>query len=395
MGITSTIIKQQDGFTLIDAAIALMLIGILVAPLVQTYHTWQRTADRDTTQGNLRIADDAIRDFYFNNQRYPCPADPTLNPTNANYGQEDCSGTNANIASAPVVDIDGDGTVDNVWIGAVPFQSLKMTPSEALDAWRNKLVYAVSDIQTNMATFNAGFGIITINQTNTMSIAVPGADQSCSNPPVPTSTTNIHYALFSNGPQGVGGFTDDGIQAQACAAGPAGTADSENCDNDAVFLVPTCVDSQVAGAGQYDDIFHADNLSKTNVPTKLWDSGADPNNVGAASGYIGIGNPDPQAELDVIGNIRAERSDEVEAKLGQAHASEFCDTSGSRCFKTEALAGTDPKMRCDSTEGMTGIGSSRAKCGTGLADIGSMTCPDGEYISGIDAEGNVTCSPPP
>lgn len=378
-------LKDESGLTLVDIAIALMVIGLLVAPLVQTYHLRQKEIEKSNTNASINAAQAAVNQFFFDNDRYPCPADPTLNTTNANYGQEDCSGTNPNIPVAPA-------GANNVYIGAVPFQTLKLTPKQALDAWNHKITYAVTDILTNVATYNPGLGAISIQKPayykGPDQCSIPGVD--APQPPV----TNVHYALLSMGKTGAGAYTADGAQPTACPNG--GTLDGENCDNDILFFYPECLYSEVAGASFYDDIFLTDNDAIVDAPTKMWDTGTNPTDVGfASSGFIGIGNPDPQAQLDVIGNIRADSVATDPTKLGQSQASDYCDDTGANCFNTNTIAGNDPNMQCANDTGISGIANSSARCSTVIPSATAATCPAGQYVQEITSAGAIICATPP
>lgn len=386
-------IQSQRGFTLVDVAIALLVIGLLVAPLAQTYNNWEKETRRSNTSGNFRSASEAIDNFYFEFERYPCPADPTLGPNDANFGEEDCTGTNPNIAVAPVIDIDGDLAIDNVMIGALPFKELKLTPQDALDGWNSKITYAVTDLLTDQTTYNPGYGLITINRAVTLTRPAPGADLTCTGPA--DTTTSVHFAILSHGESGNGAFTHEGTPVQACPAAGA-TTDEENCNNDAVFTFPTCLENRNAGANFYDDMFLSDNLQETIAPTKIWDTGTNPQDIGSVVGYIGIGNDNPQFPVDVVGNIRAttDPSDPIN-KSGVTHATDYCDSAGSNCFRAESIAGNDPNMRCYGIRGMSGIGSNAAKClNVVLPSASATSCPAGQYIVSITSAGVITCAAP-
>lgn len=376
-------IRKEQGFTLVDVAIALMVIGLLVAPLAHTYNLHKKEIGRENTLLSINDTRGAIDQFYFNNDRYPCPADPTLNTTNANYGLEDCTGTNPNITVAPV----GAG---NVFIGAVPFQTLNLNTEQTLDAWSNKVNYAVTQAMTVPQPWAPGTaGLITIQKLNTLV-----ANNQCNVPPVPATVTNVHFALYSAGSSRNGAFNAEGQQAVACPAAGS-TLDEENCNNDAVFTHPECIAGEVAGANFYDDLFLMDNDTITNTPTKMWDTGTDPEDVGFGTGsYLGLNNPDPQGELDVIGNIRAESDPTDPTKLGQAQASDYCDPTGTDCFQATLITGNDPSMQCNNNNGMYGIGSSAAKCSDMLPSMTAQGCPSGQYISEITAGGTIVCATP-
>lgn len=387
-------VRKDSGFTLVEVAIALLVIGLLTAPLIQQYHQFIKRTERQTTQGNLTNADIAIQNFYFENDRYPCPADPTLGPNDANYGQGDC--TAASLSVIPVADVDGNPGIDNVWIGALPFKDLKLTPNQSLDGWGNKINYAVTDVlaQPPAGGFNGTWGLITINQLTTQAPGDPA--NTCNGPLI--QTTRVHRALFSNGADGVGAFPGQGgAPVQACPAAGA-TRDEENCDNDdAVFSFPTCIANDNADATHYDDLFLSGNAQSelTMEPMRMFNPSDDPNNTGTVAGYIGINNPDPQAHLDIIGNLRA--SDKVgnPDKQGRAQASEYCATDGSGCFSPESIADYDPDMNCDGRRGMSGINENEAKCSQAVTPINPHTCDEGDYVAGITPTGDLICVTPP
>lgn len=122
------ILKSENGFTLIDVAVALLVIGILAAPLVQQYRIWLLTSKQQLTAGRAQNARDAIEQYYFVNNRYPCPADPRLGPSDADFGVElrDFGGTGQCDTSATALgpftvtsalDADGVGGNDPVYMG--------------------------------------------------------------------------------------------------------------------------------------------------------------------------------------------------------------------------------------------------------------------------------------
>ena len=376
---------------------------------MQRYHVWEKNQERASATEEQNSAAAAVNAFYHDNGRYPCPADPTLNVTDPAFGEEDinaatgdCLGGTANTQN---FDISGTGAGPFVITGAVPFKALNLTMKETLDPWNQKYNYVVTDILTTVGTFAAGSGQITINQINSLEFLAGNNFETCANPaavpppPPPPSNTGIHYTLYSNGQDGAGAFTAEGAQPIACPAAGA-TLDAENCDNDNVFTFHTCASNDTIGANRYDDWFESNAMvaEKSNVPVKTFDTGTDPNDVGTTVGYIGIGNNDPQAELDVIGNIRAERDPTDPTESGQAHASEFCDQNGSNCFDAKSIAGNDPRMRCGSDKGMSGIGSSKAKCSKALTRK-AFNCPkvNGQqtYIIQIPSTGEPICGPPP
>ena len=409
-------ISDQRGFTLIDVTIALLIIGILVTPFIQQYRIWLATSNRMVTQDNLNLSNQAIEQYYFANNRYPCPADPRVTPGNANYGAElRLPGGQCDVANlvpftvTSVRDADGAGGNDPVFIGMVPFQTLGLTPDQALDAWNNKLTYAVSSLLTDENTYDGTFGGISVlsNEVVRPAIATGGAanaDSICT--PVGALTAgavlpqfvynppqNIHYIVMSHGEDGSGAYYNNNTAPNACPAG----GDDENCNNiagnEAIFLYDECQSDPV-----YDDIFltNKDLAALALEPFAAWDNGDNQNDVGASVGYIGINNLNPQAQLDVVGNIRAELDPTDPNELGRVHSTEYCEVGGANCMRAEVIAGTDPNMNCSANNtAMRGIANNSARCAQVINGLSATTCPSGppqQYVTGFTAAGGVCCN---
>ena len=142
-------LKNECGFTLIDLAIATLVIGLLVAPLVTQYKNHLADKEFETVDTFFTDSKSAIDQYYFTNEKYPCPADPALGPNDANYGVADC--TNPPLAGSGIqaivdagVDNDGAGGDDIILKGAIPFKDLLMKVEDTLDPYGNKFNYAVS-----------------------------------------------------------------------------------------------------------------------------------------------------------------------------------------------------------------------------------------------------------
>ena len=423
------ILKSENGFTLIDVAVALLVIGILAAPLVQQYRIWLLTSKQQLTAGRAQNARDAIEQYYFVNNRYPCPADPRLGPSDADFGMElrDFGGTGQCDTSATALgpftvtsalDADGVGGNDPVYMGMLPFKSLSLSPHEALDSWNNKLTYAVSGLLTNEATFAGIFGGITIREDFVMrhptvldATADPAADNVCTDtsllvpgavPPAQVygPVNNVHYVIFSHGKNGNGAYYNANNAAPARACDMA-AADAENCNNitnnEATFLYDTCQSSSASDANNYDDIFVANNITLSSAPFANWNPAVDQQNAGAPTGFYGINNALPEAELDVIGNVRASLDPLDSQELGRLYSHQYCDGNGGNCMKPEAIAGEEPDMRCGfSGTAMRGVAHNQVRCNIVVQTLSSATCPGApgpqQYVTGFSASGQPCCN---
>ncbi len=67
-------IKREEGFTLIELMVVILIIGILVAIAVPVYFSAQNSAKTKTCQANLRTLDGAIQTYAAENADYPVAA---------------------------------------------------------------------------------------------------------------------------------------------------------------------------------------------------------------------------------------------------------------------------------------------------------------------------------
>ena len=402
-------IQNEAGLTLIDTAIIMMVIGVLMVPFLQSRSLELKRESILETPGTINQVKDAIDAYYFEtgNRHYPCPADPTIsqydplgNP-NANYGIEDRDAAYPVNAANPGQTkaycnpalLDPTGTV---YIGAVPYVELELEHDQTLDPFQNKLTYAVSAHQTDPATMTANGSVTILSKFARNSNCQTALDTNGIPFDEPNDATNVHMAIFSTGRAGQGAFNTNGNNVQACPAGANLQEDSENCDNDTIFVMDTCLRSENAGANYYDDIMVATQTSNTftAVPSLIWDDLTDPNNMGSEIGYIGINEDSPQYEIDVSGNLFTEKVYSDPHKVGNVYAGKYCDenTNNLDCFDAASIAGDDPNMKCTGQTGMKGIQYAGTKCSDSLSMVKSSSCANGEKAIGFKSNGEVLCS---
>ena len=82
---TKTSLRSEKGMTLIDVAIATMVIGLLVTPVLYTINEFKRNETLDTTEANIAAVNDAIERYFIERNSFPCPANPRLPLTDANH----------------------------------------------------------------------------------------------------------------------------------------------------------------------------------------------------------------------------------------------------------------------------------------------------------------------
>ncbi|MBS1141298.1 MAG: ral secretion pathway protein [Proteobacteria bacterium] len=228
---------KQQGFTLVELAIVLVIIALLSGGLMMSLMAQQENIASAETQRRLNEARDALLGFAAANGRLPCPAAP------ASTGTEQ-----------PV----GGGACTNAWDGFLPAITLGLTPTNetgyALDGWGNPIRYATSTY--SHATFCANSCFTTANGVKTAwngsvgalvltpdlrvcntatGLTGAGATAACA---AGTDLANNAVAvIFSRGKNG--------------AAAPASADEQANGDTDRLFVSHTPTSG---GANEFDDL---------------------------------------------------------------------------------------------------------------------------------------------
>ena len=110
------------GFTILEMAIVLVVIGLILAAGSSTLPWVNQERMLEKTRAVMTQASTAVLAFTLTNNRLPCPADPTLNFGDANFGKEDCNG--------------------NRQIGVVPHEAILLS-APVMDATHRPVIYAV------------------------------------------------------------------------------------------------------------------------------------------------------------------------------------------------------------------------------------------------------------
>ena len=125
---------SERGFTLIELAIVLLILGALLAGILIPFTTQVELRRVGETQKTLLDIREALIGFAAANGRLPCPASVTSN------GQESFVAPGGN---------ENNGMCSNFFNGFVPGAVLGIGPSDGagyvIDAWNNRIRYAVSN----------------------------------------------------------------------------------------------------------------------------------------------------------------------------------------------------------------------------------------------------------
>lgn len=216
--------KTNAGFSLVEMAVVLVILGFVIAALLLPLQAQRNQLFQSQTENQLEIARKALIGFAQAKGRLPCPA------IAASKGIEDpipITGT----CTAPV--------------GFLPAATLGIQPTNedgfAIDGWNNPLRYAVTTISTG-GTASPDF--TASNEMSVVGIAnlapnlqvcenASGADCSATK----YLTNNAVAVVYSTG--------------GTAATGSGGADEDENLDTDAIFVSQTPTD---AAGNEFDHL---------------------------------------------------------------------------------------------------------------------------------------------
>ncbi len=271
MGFAAATSRRRSGFTLLEIAMVLLILGILLAITGTTTAAYLNGKRRSETQAKLTVLDTAIANFVSLQKRLPCPADGTINAAagGTNAGLELTSGTSPNFSCA----------LAGQQNGVVPWVSLGLTLNDGSDSWGNVFTYRVdtysvavgsmdftycsgaggaiagtspaycntlcssstfplSCTSTSNATLNRGLRVKNLDASGNVN-ATPVAD--------PCISTGAAYVLISHGENQEGAYTQTGTLI-ASGSTPSGTQEAVNAANTAFTPI---TQTSCSGTGSY------------------------------------------------------------------------------------------------------------------------------------------------
>jgi len=221
---------RARGFSLVEMALVLLIVGLLAAVFLPATNVMLDNSRRKETRAKLEALEQAMVRFVLANRRLPCPADGDLPPGNANQGLELAAG--------------GACTALALTNGVVPWRSLGVSQTDAMDAWNTMVSYRVwggaglpgpsltladgMNMQaldpTNPGAVNTWLSTRGLRACNAAACAVGSAAELASK----ANGNGVAYFLISHGPNRFGGFSADGNYLGTSVGAPPGPLENIN-----------------------------------------------------------------------------------------------------------------------------------------------------------------------
>ncbi|MGE0356777.1 MAG: type II secretion system protein [Burkholderiales bacterium] len=269
---------RPRGFTLVEIAVVIVVLSLLLAMIAGIGTAMLGQQRREATRQRLAGVETALALFVSQHQRLPCPANGTLDGTNANAGLEQFTAGAPNTCSVA-------GVADSQRHGVLPWRSLGLSEQDATDGWGNRLTYRVSTHFITTPAMNMTYCDPGGTKAGPEALAAPGGycDPTCASSTFPASctlpsevtrtrglevrnlaaalimnpnanpSTGAAYVVVSHGENGKGAYNNQGI-----LQGPAwtaGTEDEEKKNDASLALAAHYVDDFFvdSGAVHFDD----------------------------------------------------------------------------------------------------------------------------------------------
>jgi len=182
--------RGKRGFTLIEIAIVLVIVGLLITGTIGAIQPLVQNSRVTQTGTKLDRVELALLAYVIQNGCLPCPGDPTpATGGDAGWSQTAATayyGPNYTSANRPCA---SPGTCLNT-VGILPWNVLGLRQADAIDAWQDYISYAV----TSALTVDAGASMV-----RTPPVGYPAGTLTVANNSGTNQTTAAAYVLISHG----------------------------------------------------------------------------------------------------------------------------------------------------------------------------------------------------
>ncbi len=231
--------SRIHGFSLIELAVVMVVTGLLLVGAIRAYTIYDAKSKMDRMNILMVTLDQTLQAYYKAERRFPCPAPLNGSTAGNSFDSENC-------AAGSILSVAGTNG-GQVLIGKIPAATLGLSNDYMRDIHGSYLTYAV----TQSATVAGGSvrGAINVREEN---IDRAAGSSTFGQLVEIENHNNITYLVTSAGPSKVGAYSYEGIQTIACSNN---SKESENCDNDGVFL------ASLLSHGNDSSAFYDDKLT--------------------------------------------------------------------------------------------------------------------------------------
>jgi prepilin-type N-terminal cleavage/methylation domain-containing protein len=210
--------SSQNGFTLVELAIVLMIVGLLLGGMLVSLSAQVDQRNISETQRSLSEIKEAIIGYALAKGRLPCPA------SSGTFGVEDPLG--GGTCTHP-----NDGFVPAATLGITSAVDSQGVTGFAIDAWGNRIHYAVTQSNTKAFTTTNGMsstGMSALGPDLLVCSVASTSGTSCSvaNSYL-TATPGVPVVIYSTGKNGLSG---------GASGDEAENPNPNSADNDRVFV---------------------------------------------------------------------------------------------------------------------------------------------------------------
>ena len=236
--------SRQIGFTLVEMAIVLVILGFVLGALLLPLRAQREQAAQIQTSNTLDNAKQALLGFAQSKGRLPCPATAISNGLEAPLG--------GNVACTSQ-------------LGYLPATTLGIQPTDAngfaIDAWNNRIMYAVAQNSAVTVPVNPNTPDYTINSA-TDGMNIVGIANLTPELRVCSTSTGVTAAACSGGTPEANYLINNAVVV-IYSLGPTGALASGGADENGNPVVPTAIkkvfishDAAATGApnGEFDHI---------------------------------------------------------------------------------------------------------------------------------------------
>ncbi|MDG6779110.1 type II secretion system protein [Thiomicrorhabdus sp. zzn3] len=217
--------RMQKGFTLIEIAIVLAILGILFGAGFTGLGAYMDNANQAHTMGNLKVTKRALLDFVMVNKYMPCPdTDTPADGKENRAADQSCSGS----------------------VGTVPFDDIGLGAAVTSDDWGNLFGYGVNTNVVNVADIGDSTDSASYFGNQSPPVFTLQTPPTTDNPLVPESYTvckkdtnacdaaTASHVEVSAIPAVIVAFNENGSATSllGCNGGDRGVRETENCNAD-------------------------------------------------------------------------------------------------------------------------------------------------------------------